>query len=204
MLLAAAVVMVPEMFSGPPHPPAQLAGDTAASSGQIKTYHVELQSGDSAGVAPQSSIEPPASQPVDEVPTPPVDSAATESATAPEMTEVMSSSSASSSVPSREVAPVVAAKPVAPPKAPDVATTPQGAGGWAVQIGSFGTQDKASQIVSKLQRQGYPAYLGTVTVSGKTLYRVRVGSMPARVAAEATLQKIKADYPGASVIPLNR
>lgn len=201
VLVAAAVVMVPEMFSGPRSHSEQAVASSSAGSGQIKTYHIELQSAHSAESTPVAVVEAPAPQPRDE-------------ATAPALVNAAESSSAASvssqppSIPepvapaAKAVTPIAPAPSEAPVKASPGAKPAEG--DWAVQVGSFAAQDKARQIVGKLKDQGYPAYLGTVTVGGKTLYRVRVGAMPKRAAAEATLQKLKSTYPGASVVPASR
>jgi DedD protein len=208
VLMAVAVVMVPEMFSGPHSHSEPAADSSSASSGQIKTYHIQLQSAHSSEPQSQPAIEAPAAQPRDEAPVPANDG---------NLSEPAASASAASSSSSRsrtQIEPVPAVtKPVAKPAPPApiaVPNTPTADsskpvdGDWVVQVGSFGAEDKARQIVSKLKGQGYPAYLGQVTVSGKTLYRVRVGAMPSRAAAEASLQKIKATYPAASVVPADR
>jgi DedD protein len=219
VLVAIAVIMVPEMFSGP-RSHSEVAVDSAsASSGQIKTYQIELQSAHSGAAtslaAVQEPVAQPAAQPRDE--TPPANerdgvesSGASSSASAAPVANpprIVTSSSVSAANESAPTAPKPAAKPkpesVAETSAKPAMTNKQD-GEWVVQVGSFGGEDKARQIVAKLKGQGQPAYLGKVTVGGKTLYRVRVGTMPSRAAADAALQKIKASYPEASVAQANR
>ena len=75
-------------------------------------------------------------------------------------------------------------------------------GSWAVQIGSFGTKDKAQQVAGKLASIGFKASVTPVKTGDKTLYRVRTGAIAERAAANSALKKIDAAFPGASVVPL--
>ncbi|MGC3982314.1 MAG: SPOR domain-containing protein [Steroidobacteraceae bacterium] len=211
VIVAAAVIILPSMFEGSGSRPAPVVATDSASSGQIKTYRVELQApatAQPAAVAQAAPIEVPAERPQDELPASDVDQS---------NVAVASSSAISQSVAS--VAAVVTPKPtvVAPPAPVKVESPKQvesskqvepqvkpTAGNWVVQVGSFSAEDRAQQIVSQLKGQGYPAFAGSVKVGGKTLYRVRVGAVAERAAAESILQKLKATYPGASVVPANR
>ena len=73
-------------------------------------------------------------------------------------------------------APVVVAKPVV--------QSPKIASGWAVQLGSFSSQENAGRLVKEVKRKGFSGYLMPLNKSGKTLYRVRVG--PVSTKDEAT------------------
>ena len=64
-----------------------------------------------------------------------------------------------------------ATTPIKPASAAPVASL----SGWVVQIGSFGTQQKADELVAKLQAKGFRAFTLAYTASGRTLHRVRVG-----------------------------
>ena len=210
VLVAIAVILVPEMFSGPRSHSESVVESTSASSGQIKTYQIELQSAHSGVTASVASVQEPAAQPRDETPAADerngVEVASASSSLSYAVVATPPRAAASSSV-ANEPAPKPVAKPrpepaVETPNKPAVINKPEGE--WVVQIGSFGAEDKARQIVAKLKGQGHPAYLGKVTVAGKTLYRVRIGAMPSRAAADAALQKIKPSYPEASVAQANR
>lgn len=212
VLLAAAVVMVPEMFSGPRARPPAVVESEATSSGQLKTYRIELQSQPRPVSA--ASVDEPAERPQDEG-----SNAASSSA---QMTAAEASASSSSSSTQTIIASVP--KPVAPAKPADSTepektadkTVPKPASkpadvvakssgdGWVVQVGSFAVQDKAQSIAKTLKSQGYSAYVGPVKVGNKTLYRVRVGAAAERPVAEATLRKLKTTYPAASVVPTGR
>lgn len=212
VLLTAAVVMVPEMFSGPRSRPSAAAESESANSGQLKTYRIELQSQPPSTTA--AAIDEPAERPQNET-----SSAA--SSNAPMTTAEAGSSSSSSSsqtalasvskpaLPAKSVESVESEKstdkPVSKPTGkPAEAIAKPTVDGWVVQVGSFAAQDKAQSIAKTLKSQGYSAYVGPVNVGNKTLYRVRVGAAAERPAAEATLRKLKTTYPAASVVPTSR
>ena len=65
--------------------------------------------------------------------------------------------------------------------------------GWVVQIGSFGTRQKADELVAKLQAKGFRAFTLAYTASGRTLHRVRVGPEQNRQKAEQIAKRLEAD-----------
>lgn len=214
VLVAIAVIMVPEMFSGPRSHTEPATASASLSSGQIKTYHIELQSAHSSQPQISSPVDEPAAYAREQASADDSENAAAESSSASSSssatvssvaraTPASSSSSSASSAQSTRSASKPKSESVVESSSKPAASNPPD-GQWVVQVGSFGTEDKARQIVGKLKSQGQAAYVGKVTVSGKTLYRVRVGSMPSRAAADAALRKIAATYPGASVVPANR
>lgn len=222
VLVVVAVLLVPEIFSGSAQHgvtnaadnAANIDADSSASSGQLKTYHLQLQ--DRGETIPAAAVEPSATVATSNIASsaealnqpssrPSVDQSVSESADARSSTSApvalaanMATSSAASSVGAKP-APVIAAeaKPAQPLKKP----VPDAKGGWVVQIGSFGAEPKAKQIVDNLKAKDYPAYSGLVTVNGKTLHRVRIGPLAERSAADALLKKLKGAYPDASVVP---
>ncbi len=46
---------------------------------------------------------------------------------------------------------------------------------WIVQVGSFSSAANAEKLVASLRLEGLSAYQETVTSSGSSIYRVRVG-----------------------------
>jgi DedD protein len=46
---------------------------------------------------------------------------------------------------------------------------------WVVQVGSFSSPENAKRLVASLRLDGLSAYQETVTSSGLSIYRVRVG-----------------------------
>lgn len=197
VLVAAAVIMVPEMFSGPRTTVAE--PDAAQpSTNQIKTYSVDLQSTSTPAARVETPVEQPAEQPLDEA----QDMQAAEAnpeivAAAAPQTPEPKPQPPTVPVSETKTPPTHESKP-APPK-PEPAK-PASTAGWMVQVGSFSAQSTAQQLVAKLKGQGFSAFVGPVQVKGKTLYRVRVGALADRASAEATLQKLRGSYPGASIV----
>ncbi len=201
MLVATAVIMVPEMFSGPRESAVTGAESVRPAANQIKTYRVELSSSPTAVMA--TPVEPPAERPLHETQAVQTSSQASEAISPPDQQKPQA---VVTQAPEREAAVVVTS--VKPAAAKPVIVVPGGnkstTGGWMVQVGSFSAQDTARQIAANLKELGFPAFVGAVQVNGKTLYRVRVGAMSDRASAEATLQKLRTSYPGASVIAPGR
>ena len=81
-----------------------------------------------------------------------------------------------------------AAKPASAPVAPAVNLS-----GWVVQIGSFGTRQKADELVAKLQAKGFRAFTLPYTAAGRTLHRVRVGPEQSRQSADQIAKRLEAD-----------
>lgn len=185
VLVAVAVLLIPELLSGRKTAEPQPA-DSAEARG-TRTFTIELNGGSAAGdpqpppvaeapapvaVAEQPAVEPPAAALPEPTPEP-----------APEP------------VAPREP-PAVAKAPPATPVKPPVETAPAPVnvtrGGWAVQVGAFGSATAAQRLVKDLQGAGYRAYLAPVTRSGKTLHRVRVGPEPGRDEANRLAERLKA------------
>lgn len=180
VLVAMAVLLIPELLSGRKTAEPQPA-DPAAARG-TRTFTIELNGGSSAG-DPQSSTV--AETPAPEVAT---DRLAVEPAAVDE---------APRPVPEPEpVAATAAAPPVKPPPKPLVESTPAAAaatrGGWAVQVGAFGSASAAQRLVKDLDGAGYRAFVSPVTRSGKTLHRVRVGPEGGRDDANRLAERLKA------------
>jgi len=82
----------------------------------------------------------------------------------------------------------------------DVVEKKIGKGSWAVQVASFGARATSERIASELKAAGYVAFVTSFAVKGQTMYRVRVGPVEDRAAAEALLKKLKPLHPGAAVV----
>jgi len=130
----------------------------------------------SAATVPAAAVAtpPPASKPV------PVPIAATKPATAPTL----------AAAPPVKTDAAPAAKP--PAKSATVAPVVS-LSGWVVQIGSFGTRQKADELVAKLQAKGFRAFTLAYTASGRTLHRVRVGPEQNRQKADQIAKRLEAD-----------
>jgi DedD protein len=211
VLILIAVVLVPEMFSGPKS--RSVVSPDAVNTAQVKTYEVELE--------PRTDVQVPAPvQPVEVdvrpiVPalTPPTEevhatsmsqsssSAATQSSVSSASKSAVSASSASSVASQRS-----SAKASVSSSAKSVQSQPNKAasnGKWAIQIGSFSTKQRAQEVISKLNGMGIKANVAPITSGGKTLYRVRSSAFADRAATTTALKKVESTFPGASVVSLN-
>jgi DedD protein len=82
----------------------------------------------------------------------------------------------------------------------DRPTTDARSGGWAVQVGAFGSAETAGRLVRELSGAGFEAYVSPIVRDGKTLHRVRVGPEADRAAAERSVPRLKARGLPATVV----
>jgi DedD protein len=87
------------------------------------------------------------------------------------------------SEPPPEVAPAVKAEPAPPTRA---------AGGWVVQVGTFGQKANADRLAATLKQGGFDAYVSPSVRGDKSLYRVRVGPAGARDEASGLAGRLAA------------
>ena len=94
------------------------------------------------------------------------------------------------------------AQPVAEePASTAVATTSSATGMWAVQLGSFSSQENAERLAADLRKQGFAAFLSQLSTSSGQLHRVRIGPQKDRESAEAMAARLaKAGHKG-KVLP---
>lgn len=103
---------------------------------------------------------------------------------------------AAGSVPPGEAGPVpeAAGEPAAgdaaepPEQAADAADTRDG--GFAVQVGGFGSRDNALRLRDQLREDDFATWVDEAEVDGRTVYRVRVGPVADRGEAEALAQRL--------------
>ncbi|NGX16956.1 SPOR domain-containing protein [Wenzhouxiangella sp. XN24] len=88
--------------------------------------------------------------------------------------------------PAREPAPEPAPQP-APAAQPAPASD-----AWSVQVGSFSQRDNAQALQQRLTAAGFDAFVSRVVTDAGTLYRVRVGPVPDRAAADRLLVRVRA------------
>jgi DedD protein len=69
-----------------------------------------------------------------------------------------------------------------------------------VQVGSFSSRATADRLAAELKAQRYSAFVMPVKTQNSTLYRVRIGPMTDRAAADDVLKRIKAKHSGAAVV----
>jgi len=206
VLVVLAVVVVPELLSGPK----QSATGQAAAEGSrgTRTYTIDLGGAVSAGAKLEPRADAPSvpatpALPTVEPPTAPSSEQASATPTeGPDATRVDTppadaTPEASKAVPSPGPAKVIDAPvpaPVAEPKpsAPAAKSPPAVRGGFSVQVGAFGSEATARKLVNELQAAGFPAYISPLARSGKTLHRVRVGPAADRAEADKLASRLKA------------
>ena len=195
VLVALAVLLIPELLSG--RKPAEPVTTQAGAGRGTRTFTIELDGASGSPVATQVARSPapttvPAALPTPGSETAQVTGEASEPLTVP---QPKPAAAAPASVPERR--PEVVASP-APEPAP-VQVIPA-RGGWAVQVGAFGSAEAANKLVRQLQGADFAAYVAPVSRSGKTLHRVRVGPVTERAGAEALVPALKARGLPATVV----
>lgn len=195
MLVALAVILIPELLSGPSakHKPA--AAPTRNEQG-IKTYQFDLnQPGAANGQFTSSTAAPPAEQAPVAQPNPEPSAPAETTTAAPPMETP--APVAPPAKPAAEPAP----EPVAPTASSPLRALGANSPGWAVQLGSFADTERANHLVERLRAAGHNAYLVPLRrADGKTLQRVRIGPYEQRSAAETALQRVAGETKGAAIV----
>jgi len=196
VLMAAAIILIPEMLSGPDRKsPADSATAQARNDAPIKTYTIDLS---------HSSSEQPPAAVVDNRAPPPEELPPTQAAPEQPATgdQAKPEEPQQSQPPPQAVVeqPTAATPAVREPDRPlaSSAQAPTSAR-WAVQVGTFSKEANAERLVKQLRDQGQSAFVMPLKSSGgSTLYRVRIGPMQDRASAEAALRDLKS--PGAKVV----
>jgi DedD protein len=187
VLVLLVVLVVPELLSG--RKSGTAAPTPKSASGQTRTYTIELAAGAPRAAADASSARSPA----------PLQSplAADQPARATEQKppDPLPDSPPHKAPPTASVEPTTAAAGTAPDTASTSARSEPAApvqGTWSVQVGAFGSADSARKLVTRLEAEGFEAYVSTARREGKTLHRVRVGSEAGRAEAESLAGRLKA------------
>jgi DedD protein len=218
VLVAAAVILIPEMLTGPHESvtePAELLPGAPAEAGGVKTYTIDLSAAQrkDATIATESSVDaapnlstiadlstievapaPPPEEPVASRRQPVTASTPPSDAPVPERTRPTATAAtgpAESATSSRPIANAGKTQLSAPAK---------DGSDWAVQVASFGVRATADRIAAELKDKGFTSYVTPFESRGQTLYRVRVGPVDDRAAAEALLGRVKALHPNATVV----
>jgi len=230
VLIAAAVILIPEMLSGPKRS-ATASIPARAGEAPMKTYTIDLN----------HSPDAPASTPAVEERAPPQETVASEPETSAPASpaQVETSEPVPASAPTEAVAPheesvevpPAAAPKVIPESAPVKVPPAEPAGAeppkpaerpapvvksapkvlapaatvptsrqWAVQLGSFRSKSGAEGLAREWQERGQQALVMPIKSSSGTLYRVRLGPFAERSAAEAVLRKAGNKATGAAVV----
>jgi DedD protein len=203
VLVALAVLLIPEILSGGKP---DGAGDAAATAPPgARTFTIEL-----AGATPDTAPAtkpPPAS--------PPAVAPAQSAGEKPDSAKGSAPAASADSKPAVQATARDAGNPAPPtPARPGpAATAPEstsgarsaaavgaGSGGWAVQVGAFSTAATANRLAGQLKAAGFRAYVSPVSRSGKTLQRVRVGPEAERARADSLAASLKARGLPATVV----
>jgi DedD protein len=175
IFVAAMVVIVPEMFSGPePGSTATAPAQPAESGPPLRTFSMTLNdSAESRAAVPE--VQTRQSSPAEEAPV------------------------------SRPAAPVpAAAPPVAAATSKPAAPEPVSAAGdsdWWLQVGIFGVRDNADRLAGKLQAEGFSVAVDKQVLGGKDMYRVRAGPVRDRAEASALQARLKASGNDSRLLP---
>jgi DedD protein len=177
ILVVLAVVLIPELLTGPKRSPDAVAPATRAApdgaeSAEAPVRWIDLNRKEAA--VPAGSPGSPAVAPVGG------GSAASVTPVSPPAT----------AAPQTPVAKQGSAASVDTEPAADAAA--KGGGAFAVQLGSFSSRQSAERLASDVRRAGFDPSISPVDSGGRRLHRVRVGPVADRVAAEALAARLAA------------
>lgn len=169
VLVVLTAIFVPMVLDGP-EPPAAVPATLAPAPVDASTFGYDLNAPLPGAAAPATAAG-----------AAPAPAPATVASTAPAAKPAAATASTSTPMPSVAEAPK--------PKAAEPAPKPAAAG-WAAQVGSFSKEATAKTIAEDLKRRGFKAFVMEHREDGKTLYRVRVGPVATREAADALGRKV--------------
>ncbi|MCQ4167152.1 SPOR domain-containing protein [Tahibacter harae] len=75
--------------------------------------------------------------------------------------------------------------------APAAALPANRAGGWAVQLGAFKSQDEANKLLARAKGAGFPSFVDSTGQGADKLWRVRLGPEPDRAGTEKLRDQVK-------------
>lgn len=179
VLVALTAIFVPMVLDGPAPPPAPVAATLAPAPVDASTFGYDLTAPlPGAPAAPHAGADTTTGTP----------------ASAPAMTAAASvalkTAMPNATEPKAAAPKVAAAAPAPTVAAPRTSTAATNSGGWAAQVGSFSKEATAKAIAADLKRRGFKAFVMEHREGGKTLYRVRVGPVATREAADVLGSKI--------------
>lgn len=93
------------------------------------------------------------------------------------------------------------AETATPPSTPAVVETESETGMWAVQLGSFSSQENAERLAADLRGQGYAAFLSQLQKNSVALHRVRIGPQKDRDSAESVAARLDSAGHKGQVVP---
>jgi cell division septation protein DedD len=191
IFVAAFIVIVSEMFSGPGHESASIEppAETAAHAGQpLRTYSMTLDESGEARVAAPGSLVPESTFP---------DSTAMEQPAAQAKVPESQVVQAPAVTPPAAVSPAAQSVPAAiaeakPPAASSGASRSDGDNKLWLQVGLFGVRDNAERLEKKLRAAGFAVAMDKQLVRGKDMFRLRAGPVRDRTEALALQARLKA------------
>ena len=182
ILVGLIVALVPEMLSGPRRPP---AAERDAPNGTVRVHTIDL--------APPTPAEPPETARTEVVePTAEAAPLAT-----PESPDDSPPRVAGTNAPAARPTEAPASAPSATP------TRPANSGidsAWAVQLGSFASQENAERLAADVRKGGYRAFVSRFESGSRVRYRVRVGPEQDRAQADALARRLERDGRQVSVV----
>ncbi|MGA2398876.1 MAG: SPOR domain-containing protein [Steroidobacteraceae bacterium] len=207
ILVALIVLIVPELLSGPKHPalPPLAAGLPAAPSRSVvvdldtRKAIAEPESGAASQAAPAEAPNAGAASAASGATEENAASAEPPPASAPSVATLKAQTAAQAPLETPASAPKLMSG--TPRSAPvDTPATPRH--DWAVQLGSFARRSNADRLVHRLQGTGGSFYVVSGGSGSSLRYRVRMGPLADRSAAERALAKLKAQgHPATIVTP---
>jgi len=219
LLVVLIVLIVPEMLSGPKPPSAQplTVGLPTSTATPTRSVSVDLATSKAtaesapppAGAASQGAVSDEQSSTASgsaagnnrtSESVPPDQDAPASAPTVTTLKAQEPSGSALETPPSAPRSALGGSRPDAPSDSP---ARQQGHRGWAVQLGSFASRANAEKLVHQLQARGGSSLYVSASGSGSSLrYRVRVGPLADRGAAERAAGKLRAaGHPATLVAP---
>ena len=183
ILVALAVALVPELLSGPkPAAPADAAAAAdavrlpAGAPDPVRNVTVDLATAKPATVDPEVTAAAPQSMPAGAAP----------------------AGSASTSGAITSPPPMGTAAPAHSLETP--AVLPTSGETFAVQLGSFANRGNADKLLRQLKAQGFAIYINAEGSGAAARYRVRVGPLKDRDAAERMIAKLKGSGHAATIV----
>ena len=189
LLVALIVAVVPEVLRGPLRPSSRTASSSEPASPRSYVIHL----GEDAHSRASDKVSGPAA------PAPLASSTAIVATAAEPAPALHPAASAGATAPTP--APAPSHQPSqAGASAHTAAAAPAGAGGWVVQLGSFRSRANADRLARQASTNGFKASVSQGS-SGARLYRVRVGPVSERDAANALAARIQAAGLSGAVVP---
>jgi DedD protein len=193
ILVAALVVVVPEMLSGPDPKPAKgeaVPAQAADAGPPLRTYSLVLDSAADTRPAQQATLTPQAPAAAE-----PVESGKPRTPDAPAAVAVETAPAPVVEAPPPAVV-AAAPKPESPPQPqskPQATAAPAPAAGkWWTQLGSFSSRENAQKLGQQLRAAGFNVDVSKVRAGGKELFRVRAGPVADRADAVALQARLAA------------